>query len=153
TGPMTISPPVTSARVVLIDDDTTPEDFVVDLLVSVFAKAEADARELVRNIGRSGRIECGPYPFEVARALLRAATAAATAKGHPLKIVCEQLPQTAQTCDFCGQAGTATKRFFRGPRDFICEDCIRANADQLDAQTGAGHFKYSFEALNWHFAN
>jgi ATP-dependent Clp protease adapter protein ClpS len=150
---MAISPPMTSASVVLIDDDTTPADFVVDLLVSVFAKAEPDARELVRNIGHTGRIECGPYPIEVARALLRAATAATTAKGHPLELVCEQLPQMGQTCDFCGQAGTATKRFFRGPRDFICEDCIRASAHQLDAQSGAGHFKYSFEALNWHFAN
>jgi ATP-dependent Clp protease adapter protein ClpS len=150
---MTMSAQIASARIVLIDDDTTPEDFVVDLLVSVFAKAEPEARELVQRIGLTGRIECGPYPAEVARALLDAATGAIARAGHPLELACEQLPQTAEACDFCGQQGTPTKRVFKGRQVFICEDCVRSNARQLDAQVGARTFKYCYEALNWHFAD
>lgn len=149
---MTMSAPTSSARVVLLDDDETPADFVVDLLVSVFARPEAEARELIDRIGHAGRIECGPYPAEVARALQDAARGAATAAGHPLQITSEQLPQSAQACDFCGQSGSATRRFFRGRQDFICEDCVRAHARQLDAQAGSPQFKYCYEALNRHFA-
>jgi ATP-dependent Clp protease adapter protein ClpS len=149
---MTIATPANSARVVLFNDDTTPETFVIDLLVSVFAKAPQEALNLVQDITRTGRIECGPYPAEVARALLAAATSAVAAGRHPLRITCEQLPQFSQLCAFCGQQGTASKRFFRGNQEFICEDCIRSNAKQLDAQSGVQQFKYCYEALNWHFA-
>ena len=127
---MTIVAPATAARVVLFDDDATPDTFVTDLLVSVFAKADWETRALVEQIGETGRIECGPYPGEVARALLHAAGEAVAAAGHPLKIACEELPEVAQACAFCGQPGTKTKRFFKGRQDFICEDCVRANARQ-----------------------
>lgn len=149
---MTIATPANSARVVLFNDDTTPETFVIDLLVSVFAKAPQEAQNLVQDITRTGRIECGPYPAEVARALLAAAASAVAAGGHPLRIACEQLPQFSQLCAFCGQRGAASKRYFRGDQEFICEDCVRSNAKQLDAQSGARQFKYCYEALNWHFA-
>lgn len=149
---MTVAASVSFARVVLFDDDTIPETFVVDLLVSVFAKTEPEARELTRHVGRTGRIECGPYPIEVARALLGATAGVAAAAGHPLKISCEQLPQNAQTCDFCGQQGAASKRFFKGRQDFICEDCVLSSARQLDEQAESRQYKYCYQALNWHFA-
>lgn len=141
-----------SARVVLFDDDITPDTFVTDLLVSVFAKADWEARALVEQIGETGRIECGPYPGDVARALLHAASEAVAAAGYPLRVSCEELPEVAQACAFCRQPGSKTKRFFKGRQDFICEDCVRANARQLDVQTGGRQFKYCYEALNWHFA-
>jgi ATP-dependent Clp protease adapter protein ClpS len=149
---MTIATPANSARVVLFNDDTTPEAFVIDLLVSVFAKSHQEAQNLVRDITQTGRIECGPYPAEVARALLAAAAGVVAAGGHPLRIACEQLPQFSQLCAFCGQQGTASKRLFKGNQDFICEDCVRSNASQLDAQNSARQFKYCYEILNWHFA-
>jgi ATP-dependent Clp protease adapter protein ClpS len=93
---MTISAPTTSARVVLLDDDETPEEFVIDLLVSVFARPEAEAHELVERIDRTGRIECGPYPTEVARALQDAARGAATAAGHSLQVTSEPVLHVIQ---------------------------------------------------------
>ena len=148
----TTNAPSTAARVVLLDDTTTPQDFVVGLLISVFGKAEGEARGLVDRIGQTGRIECGPYPGAVAAALLRAAVDAAAAAGHPLKIEREELPETARACAFCGQPGSNSKRFFKGRQDFICEDCVRSKARHLDEQAGGRQFRYIYEALNWHFA-
>jgi len=149
---MTIAPSLTTARVVLFDDEITPEPFVIDLLVSVFGKTQQEARELTGQIDQIGRIECGPYPVEVARALLDAALGTVSAAGHFLKISCEQTPQHGARCDFCGQQGDATRRFFKGRQDLICEDCVRSNAGQLDAGADSSQFKYCYQALNWHFA-
>ena len=88
----------------------------------------------------------------MARALLSAATEAVAAARHPLKIACEELPDVAQACAFCGQPGSQAKRFFKGRHDFICEDCVQSKVRQLDAQAEGRRFKYCYEALSWHFA-
>jgi ATP-dependent Clp protease adapter protein ClpS len=60
-------------RVVFHDDDETPEDFVIELLRSVFKKPVAEAAEFAELIDKHGQAICGTYSREVANERLEAA--------------------------------------------------------------------------------
>ena len=53
-------------KVVLINDDYTPMDFVVEILIEVFKKDELTATQIMLNVHNLGKGICGVYPFEIA---------------------------------------------------------------------------------------
>jgi ATP-dependent Clp protease adaptor protein ClpS len=55
-------------RVLLINDDFTPMDFVVEVLESFFAKTHAEATQIMLDVHRQGRGLCGIYPKDIAEA-------------------------------------------------------------------------------------
>ena len=77
-------------KAVVMNDDFTPMEFVVSMLVSVFRQSEASAVGLTMQIHNQGSAIAGIYPYEVAEQKVSDAVALARANGHPLIVKTEQ---------------------------------------------------------------
>jgi ATP-dependent Clp protease adaptor protein ClpS len=75
--------------VVLLNDDYTPMDFVVDVLESLFQKSPAEAYRIMMQVHVGGRGVAGIYPWEVAETKVDALLSRARGAGHPLQAVIE----------------------------------------------------------------
>lgn len=76
-------------KVLLHNDDYTPMDFVVWLLVEHFHKTETEATQIMLQVHMKGVGVCGVYTFEVAETKVARASEAAREQGHPLKCTLE----------------------------------------------------------------
>ncbi|GHV70013.1 ATP-dependent Clp protease adapter protein ClpS [Spirochaetia bacterium] len=54
-------------RVILLNDDYTTKDFVVEILMAVFHKNEADATRIMLDIHRKGKGTAGVYSWDIAQ--------------------------------------------------------------------------------------
>ena len=79
-------------QVVMINDDFTPMDFVVAVLVEVFDHAPQKAIALMLEVHHSGRAVVGVYSREIAEAKQSLAQAVAQAHGHPLLVELQRQP-------------------------------------------------------------
>jgi|SRR6186713_3342259 len=77
-------------RVLLMNDDYTPMEFVVEVLMDIFAKAEAEAVHIMLKVHVEGSGLAGVYPFEIAETKVEEVHARARAEGHPLKATLEE---------------------------------------------------------------
>ena len=64
-------------RVIMHNDDFTSMDFVVEILMDIFHKEEAEAQRLMLMVHESGRAAVGAYPYDIAVTIVQAATARA----------------------------------------------------------------------------
>ena len=78
-------------QVVLLNDDYTTMEFVVNVLESIFQKSPAEAFQIMMHVHRSGRGVAGVYPWEVAETKVEAVTSLAREGGFPLKAVTEKV--------------------------------------------------------------
>ena len=72
-------------KVLLHNDDYTPREFVVGILMAFFDKPADEATRLMWFVHRNGIGECGTYPYEVAETKVHLVTQAARENGFPLK--------------------------------------------------------------------
>lgn len=72
-------------RVVLLNDDYTTMEFVVNVLESVFQKGPAEAFRLMMQVHAEGRAVCGAYTYEVAETKVGAVRELAREAGFPLQ--------------------------------------------------------------------
>ena len=77
-------------KVVLLNDDVTPIDFVIGLLVETFKHTQDTAKEITLEIHNNGSGIAGVYSFEIAEAKAVEATQLARANGFPLQIKMEE---------------------------------------------------------------
>lgn len=77
-------------KVVLLNDDYTTMDFVVEILESIFNKPPAEAFRIMMQVHTQGRGLCGVYPFEIAETKAAAVEERARDNGFPLKAVLEK---------------------------------------------------------------
>jgi ATP-dependent Clp protease adaptor protein ClpS len=77
-------------RVLLINDDYTPMDFVIDVLVDIFGKSESEARVVTLKVHVEGSAVAGIYPFEIAETKVEEVHDRARAEGHPLKATLDE---------------------------------------------------------------
>ena len=77
-------------RVLMLNDDYTPMEFVVMILQEVFNKSREDATEIMLNVHHQGVGECGVYPYEVAETKVTRVMDLARRNQHPLQCVMEQ---------------------------------------------------------------
>jgi ATP-dependent Clp protease adaptor protein ClpS len=75
--------------VVLLNDDYTPMQFVVDVLEAVFQKSPAEAYHVMMQVHLNGRGLAGIYPWEVAETKVDTLLAQAREAGHPLQATIE----------------------------------------------------------------
>jgi ATP-dependent Clp protease adaptor protein ClpS len=71
-------------RVLLINDDYTTMEFVVEVLESIFHKQPAEAYRIMIAVHTQGKGLCGVYPHEVAETKVAAVIELARANGFPL---------------------------------------------------------------------
>ncbi len=76
--------------VLLLNDDFTPMDFVVDILTRHFKKSHAQATEIMLRVHHEGRAVCGVYPLELAETKVAAVMDDARKGGHPLQCIYEK---------------------------------------------------------------
>jgi len=77
-------------KVILLNDDYTPMEFVVELLKAVFHKQHAEATRIMLHIHQNGMGIAGIYPFETAETKVRTVEELARANQYPLKCVMEK---------------------------------------------------------------
>src|ERR1700750_3388712 len=76
-------------RVLLLNDDYTTMDFVVEVLETVFNKTPAEAYRIMMAVHTQGHGLCGVYPFEVAETKVAAVVELARSQGFPLRATME----------------------------------------------------------------
>jgi|TARA_Y200000002_G_scaffold354816_1_gene335335 ATP-dependent Clp protease adaptor protein ClpS len=77
-------------KVIFMNDNQTPMDFVVSILVEVFKHTEKTAQELTMKIHNDGSTVVGLYTFEIAEQRSLEATKLARTNGFPLQIAIEK---------------------------------------------------------------
>ena len=77
-------------KVLLLNDDFSTMDFVIDVLVKVFRKSVDEASVIMINIHNNGKEICGTYSYEIAGTKVAQVKAMAREKGFPLKATMEE---------------------------------------------------------------
>ncbi len=77
-------------KVIFLNDDTTPMDFVVGVLTEIFKHTQETAKDITLEIHNTGSGIAGIYSFEIAEIKAVEATQLARANGFPLQIKMEE---------------------------------------------------------------
>ncbi len=77
-------------KVILLNDDKTPMEFVIDLLTGIFKHSESSAKEVTLEVHNTGSGIAGIYVHEIAEQLGIDATKQARESGFPLQISIER---------------------------------------------------------------
>ena len=134
------------------DDKSTPQDFLIGLLRSVFSQSLGDALELMATIDIEGKAVCGTYPRAVAEALFRASEERIQAAGHRLTMTAEDGDDLQDNrCKLCGNfAGDQFRQ--AGKATLVCADCALEVTNNLRGLTRTKQFNFADAAIEWHFA-
>jgi ATP-dependent Clp protease adaptor protein ClpS len=77
-------------KVVLLNDDYTTMEFVIQVLEGVFGQSPAEAYRVMMNVHVNGRGIAGVYPWEVAETKVETVTSLAREAGFPLRATLEE---------------------------------------------------------------
>lgn len=77
-------------RVLLLNDDYTPMEFVVHVLEKYFSKSREDATRIMLHVHHKGAGICGVFTYEVAETKVTQVTDFARQHGHPLQCTMEK---------------------------------------------------------------
>ncbi|MFP6687706.1 MAG: ATP-dependent Clp protease adapter ClpS [Alphaproteobacteria bacterium] len=94
TGVLTRTKPETKKpsmyKVLLLNDDYTPMEFVIVVLMRIFGMGQEKATEVMMHVHRRGVGVCGVYPFEVAETKVTQVVDFAKRNEHPLQCTMEK---------------------------------------------------------------
>lgn len=76
-------------RVVMHNDDFTPMDFVIDILVQVFQRPAAEATQVMLDIHNKGAGTAGIYTYDIAMSKKNQVHRLAEDQRHPLRCTVE----------------------------------------------------------------
>ena len=88
TGTITVDPKLKKPplyRVILLNDDYTPMEFVIYVLQSVFKKNYEDAKRIMLTIHNEGKGICGVFPLDIAETKANQVVEFARINQHPLE--------------------------------------------------------------------
>ncbi|MBV38714.1 MAG: ATP-dependent Clp protease adapter ClpS [Rhodospirillaceae bacterium] len=89
TSPKTKKPSM--YRVLLLNDDYTPMEFVVHVLERYFNKDQQEATQIMLHVHQKGIGVCGIFPFEIAETKVMQVTDLARKNQHPLQCTMEKI--------------------------------------------------------------
>lgn len=76
-------------KVLLLNDDYTTMEFVVEVLENIFNKAPAEAYRIMMAVHIQGKGLCGVYPYDIAETKVQTVIDLAREHGFPLKATME----------------------------------------------------------------
>jgi ATP-dependent Clp protease adaptor protein ClpS len=77
-------------KVIFLDDDKTPIEFVIELLMTLFRHSEETAKNITLAVHNEGSAVVGIYSYEIAEQKTIEATALSRQHGFPLQVRVEQ---------------------------------------------------------------
>ncbi len=77
-------------KVIILNDDYTPFDFVVEVIMKVFSKNEREALQIMQHAHRNGKAMCGIFSKEVANLKVILIKELAESEDFPLQAVTEE---------------------------------------------------------------
>jgi ATP-dependent Clp protease adaptor protein ClpS len=77
-------------RVVLLNDDYTPMEFVVQVLEKIFSLDRTTATRIMLEVHTKGKGVCGVYTYEIAETKVAQVTGLAQQQQHPLLCTMEE---------------------------------------------------------------
>jgi ATP-dependent Clp protease adaptor protein ClpS len=77
-------------KVLLLNDDFTPMDFVVSVLQKFFSMSREQATQIMLKVHREGMGVCGVYPKDVAASKVEQVISFSRQHQHPLQCVMEE---------------------------------------------------------------
>ena len=77
-------------NVIMLNDDFTTMEFVVEILIDIFHKDPASAEMLMMTVHKGGSAVVGAYPYDIAVTKVNAATSRAKAQGFPFRLRIEE---------------------------------------------------------------
>jgi ATP-dependent Clp protease adaptor protein ClpS len=77
-------------KVLLLNDDYTPMEFVVHILETIFGKSREEAVDVMLHVHRHGVGICGVYTFEVAETKVAQVIEFSRRHQHPLQCTMEK---------------------------------------------------------------
>ena len=78
-------------KVIILNDDFTPMEFVANIIQIVFNKTPDDATRVMLQIHTEGMGICGIYPFEIAETKMNQVLNFAKESQHPLQCIIEEI--------------------------------------------------------------
>ena len=88
TKPVTKKPSM--YKVILLNDDYTPMEFVVYVLQKIFNKNQEEATQIMLHVHQKGIGVCGVYTYEVAEVKSKTVVDFAKKNQHPLQCTVEK---------------------------------------------------------------
>ena len=76
-------------KVIILNDDHTPMEFVVDVLVNIFNHDQSSSEKIMLTIHNEGSAVAGIYPYEIAEQKGIETTHLARQAGYPLNVKIE----------------------------------------------------------------
>ena len=77
-------------KVMLLNDDYTPMEFVVDVLEHIFQKNREEATQIMLHVHQKGVGVCGVYTYEIAETKVAQTVDYARKNQHPLQCTLEK---------------------------------------------------------------
>ena len=77
-------------KVVLLNDDKTPMDWVIHVLMDIFKHSNESAQNLTTKIHHEGSAVVGSYYYEIAEQKAAETMHSSRANGFPLKVTIEE---------------------------------------------------------------
>jgi ATP-dependent Clp protease adaptor protein ClpS len=78
-------------KVIILNDDYTPMEFVVYTIQSVFKKSHDEATRIMLKIHTEGQGVCGMFPLEIAETKMKQVLNLAKEHQHPLQCIIEKI--------------------------------------------------------------
>ena len=77
-------------KVLLLNDDYTPMEFVVMVLEKIFNKKQEEATQIMLHVHKNGIGVCGTFTYEVAESKCKSVMDMAKKNEHPLQCTMEK---------------------------------------------------------------
>lgn len=77
-------------KVIMLNDDYTPMEFVVHVLKKFFGRSSGEATQIMLNVHQRGVGVCGIYSFEIAESKAQKTIDYARKNDHPLQLQLEK---------------------------------------------------------------
>ena len=77
-------------KVIMLNDDFTTMEFVVEVLVDIFKKDPVSAEQIMLFVHRNGRAVVGEYPYDIALTKTTQALDRAKAEGFPFRMTIQE---------------------------------------------------------------